>query len=283
MPNFRDLPIRRNPWLGFLAPFAIYSIVGYFEPQPPASQADRTPTTAADSGQKDAQSGDTDSAASEDTANGPSSARSTGLFTRFDYPTVYIIKLGLTLAAILFFWPNYREFPPRVGWLALGGGVVGAVLWIGLCQLRLEETWGPRLGLGKLVSANARPAFDPFAEFGANHVTLYGFLAARFVGLALVVPLIEEFMLRGFVMRFCLSNEWWKVPFGAVTRLSLAVGTLLPMGYHPSELVAALVWFTGVSWLMVRTKNLWDCVAAHAVTNLLLGVYIVSTGTWRLW
>jgi len=34
---------------------------------------------------------------------------------------------------------------------------------------------------------------------------------------------------------------------------------------------------------MVRTRNFWDCVAAHAVTNLLLGVYIVAAGQWTLW
>jgi membrane protease YdiL (CAAX protease family) len=37
-----------------------------------------------------------------------------------------------------------------------------------------------------------------------------------------------------------------------------------------------------VTWLMVRTRNIWDCVVAHALTNLILGIYVVTTGTWRL-
>jgi membrane protease YdiL (CAAX protease family) len=37
-----------------------------------------------------------------------------------------------------------------------------------------------------------------------------------------------------------------------------------------------------VTWLMVKTRNIWDCVVAHAVTNLLLGVYVVATGQWQL-
>ena len=28
-----------------------------------------------------------------------------------------------------------------------------------------------------------------------------------------------------------------------------------------------------VTWMYLRTKNFWDCVAAHAITNLLLGLY----------
>ena len=53
------------------------------------------------------------------------------------------------------------------------------------------------------------------------------------------------------------------------------------MLYHP-EILAALVWFSLVSWLMVRTRNIWDCVAAHAVTNLMLGIHVVGTGHWQL-
>ena len=33
---------------------------------------------------------------------------------------------------------------------------------------------------------------------------------------------------------------------------------------------------------MLRTRNIWDCVAAHAITNLILGIYVVHSGTWRL-
>ena len=103
-------------------------------------------------------------------------------------------------------------------------------------------------------------------------------------GLAIVVPVIEEFFLRGFAMRFVMEKDWWKVPFGTVNRLAIVVGTVLPMLIAPGELLAAAVWFSLVTWLMLRTKNIWDCVVAHAVTNLLLGVYVVVMGgeAWRL-
>ena len=50
-----------------------------------------------------------------------------------------------------------------------------------------------------------------------------------------------------------------------------------------SELFAALVWFSLVSWLMLRTGNIWDCITAHLVTNLLLGVYVIYFGHWQFW
>ena len=73
------------------------------------------------------------------------------------------------------------------------------------------------------------------------------------------------------------------VPGGHVTPLAAVVGTAVPMLMHPGELLAAFVWFSLVTWLMIRTRNIWDCAAAHAVTNLLLGIYVVTQEQWRLW
>ena len=106
------------------------------------------------------------------------------------------------------------------------------------------------------------------------------FLAVRFFGLVAVVPVIEEFFLRGFVMRFVVDRDWWDVPFGKVNRLAVVLGTAVPMLMHPGELLAALVWFSMITWLMLRTRNIWDCVVAHAITNLMLGIYVVACGVW---
>ena len=64
---------------------------------------------------------------------------------------------------------------------------------------------------------------------------------------------------------------------------ALIAGTVFPMLMHPGELFAALVWFSLVSWLMLRTRNIWDCITAHMVTNLLLGIYVMCSGQWHFW
>ena len=110
----------------------------------------------------------------------------------------------------------------------------------------------------------------------------YGFLAIRFFGLVLVVPVIEEFFLRGCVMRYLVSERFWDVPFGNVNRAAVIVGTLIPVLMHPQEALAAAVWFSAVTWLMVRSRNLWECILAHAVTNLLMGIYVIASGQWWL-
>ena len=70
------------------------------------------------------------------------------------------------------------------------------------------------------------------------------------------------------------------MPFGTLNSAAIVAGTLVPLALHPAELFAAAVWFTLLTWLMFKTRNIWDCIAAHATTNLLLGTYVVASGDW---
>jgi CAAX prenyl protease-like protein len=264
--------IERHPWVPFLLPFIVYMVVGSFEPSPP------TVYEAPPAGnQGDLPLGPPDAA--------PALIEADNLFgLRYKhYPIVYTVKITLTIAAMLFVLPGYRQFPFRISPLAIVVGVVGVVLWIWLCQLHLEQKLFTAIGLESLAGLGARPAYNPLEQLADTPTWAYVFLAIRFLGLALVVPIIEEFFLRGLVMRFVVRENWWEVPFGEVTPLTAIVGTAVPMLMHPAELLAAAVWFSMVTWLMVRTRNIWDCIAAHAVTNLLLGIYVVTQKQWQLW
>jgi CAAX prenyl protease-like protein len=234
------------PWAVFVVPFAVFMLVGSLEPS----------------------------------AEKPFSLL--GFTIDYSgYPLVYTAKIAATLVAIAAVFPGYRQFPFRVSPLALVVGVVGVVLWIGLCKLELEARLLGPLGYDQIADLGRRPGFNPLAEMADRPALAYAFLAVRLFGLALVVPLIEEFFIRGFVMRFVIDADWPKVPFGTLTPTAAAAGTQLPMLMHPAELFAAAVWFTLVTWLMFKTKNIWDCVAAHAVTNGLLGAYVLATGEWQ--
>lgn len=202
------------------------------------------------------------------------------------YPWIYATKIALTVAAVLFVLPGYRQFPLRIGWLGVVVGIIGGPLWIGLCLLDWEHLYLlpllDKMGMGGLIGAGARAAFNPLEQMADQPLAAWTFLAIRFFGLAAVVPVIEEFFLRGFVMRFFMDRQWWTIPFGKADRMAVILGTAVPMMMHPGELLATIVWFSMVTWLMLRTRNIWDCVVAHALTNLILGIYVVSTGTWRL-
>lgn len=234
--------VARHRWVPFVAPLVVYLVAGSFEPAP-----------------------------RDHTTSQPYRWFALDLDNAW-YPAIYSIKIGMTLAAMLVAMRSYRQFPWKVTRWAVLVGVAGTVVWVGLTDLQRIFGW--------TFGSVERSAFNPLAELADRPAWAYTFLAIRFIGLVVIVPVIEEFFLRGFLMRFVTAAEWWKLPIGQVSMTAVVVGSVVPALMHPGEFVAALVWFTLVTWLMVRTRNIWDCVFAHALTNLLLGCYVLPTGKW---
>lgn len=212
----------------------------------------------------------------------------TGMFFDSSDPaveaTAYTVSVAAQIVAaialcLLFVrvWLDHFKF--RVSILAVVVGVVGYVLWVGICVAEPERQFLSLFGLQDLWPS--RTAFNPFKEIGEGlHRTL--FLAMRFTTLALVVPVAEELFLRGFLVRWIEDVDYKAVRFNKLSWAAIVAPTVCSVLTHP-ETVAAIVWFSLVTWLMIHTKNFWNCVVAHMVTNLLLGIHVVAYGTWELW
>jgi uncharacterized protein len=284
----RHALLARYPWLGYVLPLVVFMVGTSLEPTPTPAPTEGHAAQAESVSESNPAMPPTDAAPAPE-APQPAPAETGGSAGWFGvsipycaYPIVYTLKLAFSVAAIAFVWPTYRQFPWRLSPVAFVVGVVGVVLWVGISDLHLERRLLDSLGLGNWLDSTQRSAFNPLVELAARPAAAWGFLTIRFIGLALVVPLIEEFFLRGFLMRACVQEDWTKVPFGTVNLIAVAVGTAVPMAMHPNELLAALVWFSMITGLMVLPRNIWDCVAAHATTNLLLGVYVVIWNQWQL-
>lgn len=63
---------------------------------------------------------------------------------------------------------------------------------------------------------------------------------------------------------------------------SALIVTLLFALAHP-EWLAAAVYCTLLNGLLYWKGDLWNCVVAHGVSNLVLAIYILFTGSWELW
>ncbi len=185
---------------------------------------------------------------------------------------VYGITVLVVGSLLAYFWREYGELVaqtwPSLSEAALGAGVglVVFALWI-----HLDAPW---MTLGS-PSAN-------FLPLDAQGQLIWPLVIVRWVGAALVVPLMEELFWRSFLMRWIQSPQFESVLPQRVALKAIVLSTFVFVLAHTLWLAAALA---GLAYalLYVRTGKLWVPVIAHAVTNGALGVWVVRTGQWAFW
>ena len=169
--------------------------------------------------------------------------------------------------------------PHRRVILGLIVGLVGIAVWIGLSGLGFEQAVGAHLPTW--LRPKPRAAFNPFESLG-HPLALWGFIAVRLSGLVLLVPIVEELFWRGFLLRWLISPDWQQQELGQFTPGSFVGVTVLFALAHP-EWLAAVVYCSLLNGLLYWKRDLWNCVVAHAVSNLVLGIYVLWAGAWELW
>jgi CAAX prenyl protease-like protein len=190
------------------------------------------------------------------------------------YPWVYAMRLAVTAGLVIAVWPALRPWLGRPAWWPPLLGLALVVPWVVLAALQRDAGWTSGL--------NERVGFDPWAEFGPQSPAVWAYLALRGLGLVVVVPLVEELFLRGFLLRYVVQERFWEVPFGLLTPAVAGACAAYAAATHPNEAVAAVGWFAVVSGIAAATRRPIDCVLAHAATNLALGAWVLATGAWWL-
>ena len=181
------------------------------------------------------------------------------------------------MVAVGYFWSDYvRQFPFRVSWLSVPVGIIGVFLWVVLTQLGLEDPILQMLGFDL-----SRPSFNPFVI--QSMPVFLAFMSIRFLLLTLANPMAEELFVRGWLVRWVDDPDFEHIRLNQLSTLALISASLYGIVSHPGEAIAAFVWFGLVTLLMRHTGNLWDCFVAHAITNFLLGVYVIQFQQWQLW
>jgi CAAX prenyl protease-like protein len=109
------------------------------------------------------------------------------------------------------------------------------------------------------------------------------FLAMRTAGAALLVPVLEELFWRGWMMRWLIDKEFLKIPLGTYVPSAFWIVALLFASEHGPYWEVGLAAGVIYNWWVIRTKNLADCILAHAVTNAVLSIYVLFTDQWQYW
>ena len=260
-----NLPVENNPptrqypiAVAYILPFVVYSVVMMFYPKFSESYENDSNETVAQ-------------VATSET---------------WWYLGLLGVQILLAVALIIFFRKVYlAAFPFKISPWSFVVGAIGIVVWIVLAELGIARSIATRIGL---LDGLERPGFNPgtIQDTGARML----FLITRFTVLVGVVPVVEELFLRGWVVKWVQEPNFGMATdaMPKVSLKTLGTGALFSASIygvltHPIEAIAAFVWFGIVTLLARKTGSVWDCIIAHAVTNGLLGVYVLWWQQWHLW
>lgn len=182
---------------------------------------------------------------------------------------LYPLQTIVCGALVIYFWREYEFERPRRVLFGAAIAIATFILWI-----------SPQAFFGYPARPNG---FNP--EFFAVNSAPYWFtIAFRFLRLVVVVPLVEEVFWRGFFLRYLIDNHFTRVAIGAFSWFSfIAVSLLFMFSHSTADWPAAFI--TGALYNLVayRTRSLATCVLTHALTNLVLGLWIMQTRQWGFW
>ena len=191
-------------------------------------------------------------------------------------PVPVWMRLVLPLAAILAFSRGALSGGPSKPVQSILVGLAVFVVWIG--PDLIAPNWHHFILFDNSVmghpAGNTPPASknDPL------------FLAIRIAVSVIAVPLLEELFWRGWLMRWLIdSNKFESVALGTYTPLAFWATALLFASEHGSFWDVGLAAGVIYNWWLMRTRNLWDCILAHAVTNGVLAAWVIYAGQWQYW
>lgn len=188
----------------------------------------------------------------------------------WDLRQLFTVRAVVVMLLLIAFWRGYSELrdtalPWRQTATAVVAGLAVFCIWISL-----DQPW---------ATFGETPGFDPTRADGSMDWTLVAF---RMLGLALVVPVMEELFWRSYLLRWIQQQDFLALDPHKIGMRAILITAVLFASEHNlwlAGLIAGLVY----NFVYVRTGNLWMPIISHATTNAVLGVWILATGNWQFW
>jgi len=191
---------------------------------------------------------------------------------QFGATSAYWFYFSKTFVGAWLVWemrPLVWEMRWAFTWEAVVVGVGIFAVWVGL------DPFYPHLMKNAI-------AWNPNGPFGENSPVAWLMIVARMLGSTLVVPQLEEVFYRSFLYRYIANQNFLSVPLNKFLPWPF-VATAVVFGFAHNEWLAGILCGAAYQWLVLRKNRLGDAMTAHAITNFLLGAWIIWRGAWHFW
>ena len=179
----------------------------------------------------------------------------------------YLLKTAVGAWMIWEMRPFVEEMHWAFSWEAVVVGIAVFVMWVG------AYPWFPHLKA-------SGPEWNPLAQFGNDSLLAWMFLVTRVLGMNLVVPVLEEVFWRSFLYRWFVRTDFQSMPLNRFHATSFIVTSAL-FGFEHAEWLAGILCGFAFQWLVLRKNRIGDAITAHAITNFLLGVWVIWKHDWK--
>ncbi len=189
---------------------------------------------------------------------------------KFGAASTYWFYFAKTIVGAWLVWkmrPLVSEMRWAFSWEAIMVGVGIFAVWVGL------DRYYPHLMKGGATG-------NPNEQFG--DALAWFFIAVHILGMTLVVPPLEEVFYRSFLYRYIANQDFLSMPLNKFLPLPFFT-TAIVFGFSHNEWLAGILCGAAFQWLVIRKNRLGDTMTAHAITNFLLGAWIVWKHAWNFW
>lgn len=164
--------------------------------------------------------------------------------------------------------------------LAVVVGVLSAAMWAA------GQHWLTSLGIptGLPGLSKLTPEItDPHTLFGDGPLFV-STVTLRILIACTTVPIVEELFWRGFLLRAIIRwDDFEKVPLGQFSWAAFLGTALLSVAQHPAAWEVSIVCWLIFNGLYYYTRSVTCLIITHAVTNLVLYVYMLAAQDWMFW
>ncbi len=189
---------------------------------------------------------------------------------------VYLAKCVVGVWLIRVTWPLVSEMRWVISFEALLAGTLVFILWVAL-------------DVPYIKFSQPDDSWNLQKQFAAAPVMVWVFAGVRIAGSTLLVPMLEEVFYRSFLYRYILAPNWMFTAHSSFAVKPFLI-TSIVFGFTHQHWLAGIACGMIYQLLVIRTNRIGDAITAHAVTNLLLGVWVITQGfgyaenpQWYFW